>query len=79
MKAFIRGELHQRVRYGLSILLPAADVVRLFRDNLKLSQIAAVSQEHGWSQLILNLSVQPDKGTSSVNKTMVRESAPESM
>ena len=44
MTAFIRGELHQRVRDRFSILLPAADAVRLFSGNLKLSRIAAVPQ-----------------------------------
>ena len=46
MTAFIRGELHQHVPDGFSILLPVADVVRLFGDNLKLSRITAVPQEH---------------------------------
>ena len=76
MTAFICGDLHQRVRYGFSILLPVADAVGLFGDNLKLSWIAAIPQEHQRTWLILNFSAQPDEGTSSVNETTVRESAP---
>ena len=79
MTAFIHRELHQRVRNGFSILLPATDAVILFGDNLKLPQIAVVSQEHRQLRLILNLSAQPDEVTSSVNETTSRESAPESM
>ena len=79
MTAFIRGELHQRVRDGFSILSPAADAVRLFGDNLKLFYIEAVPQEHRRPRLILNLSVQPDEGTSSANETTVKESAPRYM
>ena len=79
MTDFIRGDLHQRVRDGFSILLHAADVVGLFGENLKLSRIAAVLQEHQRPRLILNLSSQPDEGTSTVNETTVGESGPESM
>ena len=46
MTAFIRWELNQRVRDGFSILLPAADAVRLFGDNLKLSRITVVTEEY---------------------------------
>ena len=56
--------------------MPETVAVRLFRDNLKLSRIAAFPQEHQRPRLILNLSAQPDERTSSVNDTTVRESAP---
>ena len=61
------------------MLLPAVDAVKLFGDNLKVSRIAAVLQEHRRPRLILNFSAQTDEGTTSVNDTTVRESAPESM
>ena len=51
----------------------------LFRVNLKLSRIAAAPQEQRSPQLILNLSAQTDEETPSVNETMVREIALESM
>ena len=54
-------------------------MVRLFRENLKLYQIAAVPQKHRRPQLILNLSKQPDEGTLSVNESTVRYIAPDSM
>ena len=44
MTVFARGEMLQHVKDGFSILLPAADLVRLFRDKLKISRIAAVPQ-----------------------------------
>ena len=55
------------------------DTVRLFWENLKLSWIAAVPQEHQRPQIILNFSAQPDNRAPSVNETTVREIAPESM
>ena len=73
MTAVIIGDLQQRLQYGLSILLPVAEVVRLFGGKLKLSRIAAVSQEHRKLRLILNLTAQPDKGKPSVNETTARE------
>ena len=40
---FIRGDMHQRVQYGFSILLSAADAVQIFGEKLKLYHILAVS------------------------------------
>ena len=79
MTAFIRRELHKRLQGGFSILLPASDAVRLFGKNLKISRIAAVPQEHQHPRLILDLLAQTYKGVLSVNDTMVREIALESM
>ena len=79
MILFIQGELHQRVRDRFSILLPAADAVRVFGENLKSYQIEVVPQEHRRPQIIMKLFPQPDKGMASVNETTVRESAPEYM
>ena len=76
MTAFICREFQHRVRDGFNILLPEADAVRLFREKLKVSRIAAVPQEHRRPRLILNLSAQPNKGTPIVNETTVREIAP---
>ena len=59
--------------------MPAVDAVRLFGEDLKLSQIVVVSQEYRRPRLILNLSAQPDKGTPIVNETTVKEIAPESI
>ena len=67
MIAFIRGDLHQRVQDGFSILLPEVYTVRVFRETLKLYCIVAVPQEHRRTCLILNLLTQPGKGTSGVN------------
>ena len=53
--------------------------MRLFRERLKLSRIAAVPQAHRRPRLILNLSAQPDSNTLSVNETTDREAAPESL
>ena len=64
------------MKYGFSILLPVADAVRLFRENLKHSRIAAVPQAHRRPRLILNLSAQPESNTLSVNETINREAAP---
>ena len=77
--SFIRGELRRRIKDGFSILLPAADVMRLFGKKLKLSRIAAVPQAHRCPRLILNLSAQRDSNTLSVNETTDREAAPESL
>ena len=79
MTAFIRGELQQCVGYGFSILMTATGAVRLFGENLKLSQTTAVPQEHLRLRLILNLLAQPDEGAPSVNETTVREIASESV
>ena len=62
MKEFIYREMRHCVRDGFSILLPAADTVRVFGDKLKISCIAAVPQEHQRLRLIINLSAQPCEG-----------------
>ena len=77
MTSFIRGELRRRIKGGFSILLPAADAMRLFGEKLKLSRIAAVPQAYRHSRLILNLSAQPNSNTLSVNETTDREATPE--
>ena len=77
MAAFIRVELHQHVQDRFSILLLAADVLRVFGVNLNISWIAAVPQEHCRPRLILNLSAQPNEGKPSVIETTVREIFPE--
>ena len=77
MTAFIRGEMQRRIKDGFSILLPAADAIRLFGEKLKLSCIAAVPQARRRPRLIINLSEQPDSDTPSVNETIDREAAPE--
>ena len=79
MTTFIRGEMQRRVNNGFSILLPAADAIRLFGEKLKLSRILAVPQEHRRPRLILNLLAQPDSDTPSFNETTDREAAPESL
>ena len=43
---FIRREVQRRLQYGFSIFLTAADAIRMFRDKLKLSHIAAFPQAH---------------------------------
>ena len=79
MTSFIRGDMQQRIKYGFSILLLAADVVQVFGERLKMSRIAAVPQAHLRLRLILNLSAQPDSDTPSVNDTTDREVVPESL
>ena len=79
MVGFIWGDKKPRIQYGFSILLPAADAVRMFGAKLKLSCIAAVSQAHLRPRLILNLLVKQDEGTPSFNQTTEREVALESM
>ena len=64
---------------GFSILLPEEDVVRMFRENLKLSCIVAVPQVQHQTRLILNLSGKLDEGTPGVNDITDREVAPELM
>ena len=61
MTSFIRREMQQHVRDGFSILLPVADMVRLFHQRLR---------------LILNLLEQPGEETPMVNDTMDRKIAP---
>ena len=77
--SFIRGELRRRIKDGFSILLPAVDAMLLFEKSLKLSHIAAVPQAHYRPCLVLNLSAQPDSNTLSVNETIDREAASESL
>ena len=60
MTSSIRGELRRRIKDGFSILLPAADTMRLFGKRLELSRIAALPQAHCRPRLILNLLAQPD-------------------
>ena len=79
MNAFIWGEIRRRIKDGFIILVPEADAIRLFRENLKLSRIAAVPQANCRPRLILNLSAQPDSDMPSVNKTTDREAALESL
>ena len=76
MSGFIRGEMQRRVQDGFSILLPVADAVRIFVENLKLSYIAEVPQAHIQPRLILNMLAKPNKGTASVNNTTNKEVAP---
>ena len=71
--------MHRSIKDGFSILFPAADAVRLFGDNLKLSRISAVPQAHRYLRLILTFSVKPDVGTPSVNDITDREAAPDSL
>ena len=71
--------MRQHVRYGFSIILTAAEMVRLFGEKLKLSRIMADPQEPHRMHLKLNLLAQPDEGKTSVNDTMDREVIPESM
>ena len=73
MSGFIKGEMQRRVQDGFSILLPVADVVRIFGVKLKHSRIASVPQANLRLRLILNLLENPNKGTPSVNKTTDRE------
>ena len=79
MSVFICREIHQRDKYGLSILLPAADVVWIFGEKFKLSRITEVPQAHCQLRLSLNMSEKLDKGTPIVNNTTDREVTPESM
>ena len=79
MIVFIHGELHQHGKYGFSILLSAADTVRVLGENLKLSRIATVPKEYRRTRLIINMLAQPEERTPTVNETTVREIAPELM
>ena len=77
MTTFIGGEMKRRINDGFSILLPAADVVQLFGEKMKISRIATVPQAHRHPRLILNLSEKPDVVMPSVNYTTSREAATE--
>ena len=79
MTSFVWGELRRRIKDGFSILLLAANAMRLFGERLELSRIAAVPQAHRRPRLILNLSAQPESNTLSVNETTNREAALESL
>ena len=77
---FIHGAMHWMLQGGFSVLLPAAYVVWMFREKLKLSRIMGVPQVQRQPCLILlNLSVKPDEGTPSGNDTTDREVAPNSI
>ena len=59
MAVFVRGEMHQHIKYGFRILLPAADAVRVFGVKLNMSRIDAVPQKHRRLRIILNLLENP--------------------
>ena len=59
--------------------MSAKNAVQLFRENLKISRIAAVPQAKRRHCLILNLSATPDKENTSFNDTTDMEIALESM
>ena len=65
-----------RINDGFSILLPAADAIRLFGEKLNLYCIAAVHQVHLRPRLIVNLLAQPESDTPRANDTTDREAAP---
>ena len=71
--------MQRRIQDGFSILLPAADTVRMFGENIKLSCIALVPQTHRRPRLILNMLEKLYKDTPSVNDTKYREVSPESV
>ena len=79
MDAFICVDMWQPMRYGFRILLPASYLFRVFGDNLKLSHIAVVPQEHRMMRLILTLLGKPNEVTPSLKDTTDREVAPDSM
>ena len=71
--------MQRKIKDGFRILLPVADVIRLFGERLDISRIAAVPQAHLRPRLIFNILAHPDSGTPSVNDTTDREAAPESL
>ena len=77
MAGFIRGDMNQMVKYGLDILLPAAEMVQTFREKINLYHITELPQENLQPRLILNLPAKPDKGMPSGNKTTNRVVAPD--
>ena len=79
MVHFIWGDMQRQVQDGFSILLSTEYDVRLFREKLKFSCIAAIPQAHCRPCLILNLSDQPNKETPSFNSTTDRDIVSESM
>ena len=79
MVGFFRGKMQRRVQAGFSIILPASDAVRKFEERIKLSRITALPQTKHQPRFILNLSLQPEKGTPSVNGNTDREITPELM
>ena len=79
MVHFIRGELQWRVQDGFSILLSEEDAVQMLGENLNLSRIPTVPQDHFFMRLILNLLVQPNKETPSINDAIDMEIPLESM
>ena len=76
---FICGETQRRVQYIFIILLPAEDALRVFIEKLKVSCITALPQAHFRPRLILNLQPQTGRVTPSVNGTIYREIALESI
>ena len=79
MVSFIQRDLLRREQDGFIILLSAQDSMKLFRENLNTSHIAAVLQDQRHPHLILNLLAQPNKDTTSVNNTKNRYTAPDKM
>ena len=79
MTTFIWEEMQRRIKYGFSILLPATGAVQIFGEKLNLSCIVEVTQAHHHPCLILNLSGKAYEVTPSVNDTINRESAPDSL
>ena len=71
--------MQRRVKDGFSTLLPAADVVQIFGERIKLSCIKEVPHAQLRLGPVLNLKAQNDTGTPSVNKNTDREITPESM
>ena len=69
--------MERMVQDGFSILRPAADAVQIFRERLNISRIVVIPHAEILLRLILNLSAQPDKGTTSVNNTIERDIVPE--
>ena len=76
---FIRREMSQQMQDGFSILLPAAEIVRVFWDKLKLSCIADIPQDYFHPRLIINLLAKTNEGMPSVNNTTYRDVSLESM
>ena len=79
MAGFIWGGIHRRVQDGFSILVLSEDTTQVFGEMLKISRTTVVPHAHCRPRLILNLSAQLKKVTSSVNNTTDRDIAPDSM
>ena len=76
---FICKDIKQRVHYGFKILLPAADMAKIFSENLNISRITKVPKVQHQLHLTINLLKEKDKGTPSANNTIDREVSPELM